>query len=290
MTGLVLVALGGLAAVAAAATDAGVPIPSFDPSSPPATPLLGPLSAKPGGTSRTLEDYRLRRADDGTHDLVYETEGFTARVARDGSVKFRDRHAALAVLPILFGSWGHAPKPAVPSVQEMFRRLKGPQPPPRDQEIEDATTRYGSRLPIPEVTPYRPDPREACQYPSPCFWHARTVLVSANLNFDLTDELMRMSGQDPYRFAKARFLAGTREMRAELGARAHAEDLRRSMLDLPKRVQTIACDPTRSVAERRALLTALRAELDAATPEGRAAAAVIDRRLTDQSEGHLACP
>ena len=99
-----------------------------------------------------------------------------------------------------------------------------------------------------------------------------------------------MSGQDPYRFAKARFLAGTRELRAELGARAHADDLRRSMLDLPKRVQAIACDPTRSPAERRALLAALRTELDATTPEGRAAAEVIDRRLADEADGRLVCP
>ncbi len=289
MTGLVLVVLASFGAVVGAATDAGVSTAPNDTSAPTTAPLLGPLSSKPGGMSRPLDEYRLRRADDGSGDLVYEGEGFTARVARDGSVRFRDRHLAFTVLPLLFG--GASGKPAVPSIEGMLRHLKGPRPsPPSDEQVAESSTRYGSRLPIPEVTPYRPDPREACQYPSPCFWHAPAVLVSVSVGFDLTDELMRMSGQDPYRFAKARFLAGTREMRAELGARAHADDLRRSIVDLPRYVQTIACDPTRSLAERRALLAALRTELDAATPEGRAAAAVIDRRLADASDGRLVCP
>jgi hypothetical protein len=289
MTGLAFVILASFGAVVGAATDAGVPTAPNDTIAPATSPLVGPLSSKPGGTSRPLDEYRLHRASDGSGDLVYESEGFTARVSRDGSVKFRDQHLAFSVLPLLFGR--ASGKPAVPSVEEMLRHLKGPRPSrPSDQEVAESWTRYGSRLAIPEVTPYRPDPREACQFPSPCFWNAPAVLVSVNIAFDLTDELMRMSGQDPYRFAKARFLAGTREMRAELGARAHADDLRRSMVDLPKYVQAIACDPTRSLAERRALLAALRTELDGTTSEGRAAASVIDRRLADEADGKVTCP
>jgi len=86
------------------------------------------------------------------------------------------------------------------------------------------------------------------------------VFVSVNGQFDVTDELMRLAGQDPYRFAKAQFLAGTRDLRVRLAARAHAEDVRRSIANLPARLAVVACDDQRSVAERRAILEALRAD------------------------------
>ena len=48
------------------------------------------------------DEYRLRRASDGSGDLVYEASGFYARVARDGAVRFRDRHVTnLQLLPFL---------------------------------------------------------------------------------------------------------------------------------------------------------------------------------------------
>jgi hypothetical protein len=168
----------------------------------------------------------------------------------------------------------------VPSLATVIRGHGGPPaPPPTKEELEEAEQRYGARLPVPTTTPFRPDPREVCLYPRPCFFDARAVLVAVTASFDLTDELMRLSGQDPYRYEKARFLTATRDLRARLGARAHADDVRASAAELRRRSSAIGCDPTRSVAERRALLQALRDELDDATSEGRAAAAVIDGTL-----------
>lgn len=258
------------------------------PTSPaPRSSLLAPLGSKPMVVP--APDYELRRAPNG--DLVYEAPGFTARVARDGSVSFHDKHLTLSVLPLLLQprSRARVPISSVPSLEAVIRGRGQPPPPPPDL-VQDSSVAYGSRLPIPTVTPYRPDPREACRYPDPCFFGAAGVWVSVSGTMDLTDEVMRLAGQDPYRFAKARFLAGTREMRARLAARAHTEDLRHSIADLPGRLTAIACDEQRSVAERRAILQALRAELDGETAEAPEASAVILRFLAILDAADGGCP
>jgi hypothetical protein len=219
-------------------------------------------------------DYQLRRGKDG--ELTYDATGFTARVARDGSVTFHDKHltVSLALLPLL----GRGAVPSgVPSLESILRGrgTKHTAPPPVSPEEQSSL--YGSRLPIPTVTPYRPDPREACQYPQPCFFKASVLPLSIKGGFDLTDELMRLGGQDPYRYAKAQFLAGTRELRIRMAARAHADDVRNSVTRLPAELDAIACDGRLTVSERRAIIEALGTELDASTSEGRAAQAEIAR-------------
>jgi hypothetical protein len=215
-----------------------------------------------------IDEYRLRRASDGSGDLVYEAKGFYARVARDGAVRFGDRHVTdLKFLPFLpvAGSG-----PGVPSLQDMLRGLRGrrragpnaPLPPPDPIANETLT-------PSTTFSRYRPDPREACRYPNPCFIDAPVMLLSVSGTLDITDELMRLAHEDPYRFQKARFLTATREMRIRMAGRAHAEDVVRSGAELPRRLREIACDGSRSAADRRAVIQALRAELDVATPEGR---------------------
>jgi hypothetical protein len=164
-------------------------------------------------------------------------------------------------------------------------------PPTLDTQQQTATD-YGSRLPIPTTTPYRPDPREACQYPRPCFFDAPVVLVSATVGVDLTDQLMRLAGQDPYRYAKGRFLAGTSELRTRLAARAAAEDLRDSTAELPGRLVAIRCDERLGVGERRAILERLRDDLDLAAPGAHEAAAAIDGALSalESPDGRRSCP
>jgi hypothetical protein len=257
----------------------------------PATPrssLLAPIGTKP--TVVPGHDYELHRGPGG--DLVYDAPGFTAHIARDGSVRFRDKHLTLSLmLPLIPRGRGPRPITSVPSLEAIIRGHGRVPPPPPPDVVEQSSIAYGARLPVPTVTPYRPDPREACSYPAPCFFAAAVVFVSVNGEFDLTDELMRLAGQDPYRFAKARFLTGTRDLRVRLAARAHAEDLRRSIADLPARLALVACDEQRSTAERRAVLEALRAELDTGSPEGREAGATIDRFLArlDDADGGVAC-
>jgi hypothetical protein len=272
-------------AQAAAAGDAGAPVA-------PRSFLLAPLGTKP--TAVPAHDYELRRDRGG--DLVYEAPGFTARIARDGSVSFHDRHLSLTLLPLIPHARGpRPPTPSVPSLEATIRNRGKPPPPPPPDVVEESSTAYGARLPIPTVTPYRPDPREGCGSHDACAFQAALVFVSLNGEFDLTDELMRLGGHDPYRFAKARFLAGTRDLRVRLAARAQAEDVRRSLVDLPDRLAAIACDDQRTIAERRAILEALRAELSAGSAEARQADAAIARFLStlaglDRADGGAVCP
>jgi len=236
-------------------------------------------------------DYELRPAKDGTGELIYVAPGFTARVARDGSVNFRDEHftVSLALLPLL----GRGAVPSgVPSLESILRGHGTRRAAPPPVSAQERSALYGARLPIPTVTPYRPDPREACQYPQPCFFNASLLPLSIKGSFDLTDELMRLGGQDPYRYAKAQFLAGTRELRIRMAARAHADDLRNSVTGLPAALDAIACDGRLTISERRAVIEALGREMDASTSEGRAAQTEIARFLARflRPDGASPCP
>ena len=103
---------------------------------------------------------------------------------------------------------------------------------------------------------------------------------------------MRLAGQDPYRYQKARFLGATSEMRIHLAARAHARDLARSSGELPARLAAIACNADLGPAERRAIIQALRAEVDTGTAGGRAQVEQISRFLADldRDAGGARCP
>ena len=90
---------------------------------------------------------------------------------------------------------------------------------------------------------------------------------------------MRMNGQDPYRYQKAKFLVATSDVRARMGAKTHAENIRDAITELPARLASIACDERLSPRDRRAILEALRAELDTGTPAGRIAAGRIETFL-----------
>lgn len=268
-----------MGAFAAGNPDAGAIAPAPAPRS-----LLAPLP-QVGAARPPRDEYQLERAKDGSGDLIYEASGFTARVARDGAVRFRDRHGTVHFFPYLpfIGGRGGArpPGPAVSPLEEVIRnglaRRRTPTPagPPPDPIANETLS------PSTTFSRFRPDPREACLYPSPCFFEASVVLVGLQGTFDVTDELMRLAGKDPYRYEKARFLTATRELRGRMAGRAHAEDVTRSGAELPHRLRQIACDDRLSVADRRAIIEALRAELDGALPEARAQADRIGRFLDD---------
>jgi hypothetical protein len=76
-----------------------------------------------------------------------------------------------------------------------------------------------------------------------------------------------------------------------MAARAHAEDLRNSVTGLSEQLGTISCDGRLTIAERRAIIEALRAELDTSTPEGHAAEVEIARFLARyyQPDGGSPC-
>ncbi len=72
--------------------------------------------------------------------------------------------------------------------------------------------------------------------------------------FDLTDWVMRMSGMDPYASRKLLLLDQTREVRAEMRAKARIEDLRDAIALLPRLLDQIWHEPGLPAVERRELL------------------------------------
>jgi hypothetical protein len=282
-----IVAFGLSAWLALLAVDGGVP--PAPPSARDSAPVLIP-PVRGGATVPADRGYQLRPSHDGSGDLLYEAPTFTARVARDGTTTFQDH-------PYKMGSWFPYAPLAVPngrpSLQSAVRDLlsrRGRPPPPAPSP--PAGPSVPPNMMIPPMSQYRPDPREACQYPRSCYFEPGIVVGPTGAG-DLTEEIMRFNGQDPYRHEKAVFLAETRDMRQLMAVRAAAQDIRAAKADLAARMLAIACDERRSVRERRAVLQALGAELDGATPEAREAAASVKRFITgffDGGDGRSRCP
>lgn len=236
--------------------------------------LLAPLAPPPVAPA---ESYELRRADDGSGDLLYRAPGFDARIHPDGRVRFIDRHIGLMFLPFL----PYRTNTRGPTLESVLRGAllgnkaqqgaAGPRG-PAGRAVDPANQPASL---APRITPYRPDPNEGCRYPAPCFVDAPVFMVAAG-TFDITDELMRVFGQDPYRYEKARFMKGTEAMRVRFAARAHADDLRSASAQLLPSLQEIAADQQRTEAERRAIIEALASEVDVTTADGRRVRAIID--------------
>jgi hypothetical protein len=236
----------------------------------PIAPKPGPrlLAPLPAPRPPTDDEIVLRPAGDGSNDLVYEGKGIRARVAPDGSVRFDDKRVTgLSAVPWLpmrvqFG---------VPSLQASLNMFLRGKPPPPPQERDDRGPPPETRQLIPDVSRYRPDPREDCRT---CKFDGRLMVINATGRFDVTDELSRMNGNDPRRLEKANFLGATREARSKMAAKAHADNIRRAASELPARLQAIACDAQLSRPDRQAILGALRDEMNTSA-EGRDAAARI---------------
>ena len=245
-----------------AITDGGAP--------PTGSPVVAPPASLPS-PSPSSGDYRLQRAKDGSGDLLYDATAFTARIARDGSVRFTDKGVTvLSLIPFLPG-----PPPAgVPTLEGTIRswRRKGPKAPPKANDPAMDDPLVASNV----TSRYRPDARDACLYPRSCFFAASVVLVGVTWGMDISDAIMRFHRQDPYRYGKARFLTATEELRARMAARAHAEDLQRSITDLPSRLREIACDDRLTSSERRAVLEALLVEMDGSQDVERSVSLIRD--------------
>ena len=107
------------------------------------------------------------------------------------------------------------------------------------------------------------------------------IVAAVNGTMDLTDEIMRALGQDPYRAEKARFLAATFEVRMKLAVEAHREDMRKSLDRLPDALADLWRDSRYSARERRRVLFEIWRETDG-TPEGARAESIIERFIQRQ--------
>jgi hypothetical protein len=229
------------------------------------------------------EKIDLKEAKDGSGDLIYESNAFTARIAPDGTVGFTDKRLpGLSIVPWLPSN---APL-ARPSLQSSLKNLlKGKKPPPPPY-VDDRLPPPETTTVIPEVTRYRPDPRENCPQCS------ATVPPGFAMGFargDLTDEIERFSGKDPNRYQKAVFLAATHDRRIDMAVKTQARNIRLASAELPGRLQFIACDPRLTPRERRGILAALSREMDTTTPAGAGAAKAIREFLKRYDAGGVVC-
>jgi hypothetical protein len=204
--------------------------------------------------------YGLRREGDG---YVYESAQFEAHVARDGVVSFKDKHGSLNLWP-LPSSFKSAPLPKGPTLEstlrDYFGKRRKPTPPP---------------APPPGPPPHRIDWNDLCPPGSDCDVRGKPMMISVQGNFDLTDEIMRAYGQDPYAREKARFLSSTFELRIRMAIAARKTDMKSALEHLPERLDELWGDQRYTARERRRVLYELWYETDR-TPEGERAARTID--------------
>ena len=234
-------------------------------------------------THLNLDD--LKEAKDGSGDRLYQGNGFSARVATDGSVSFSEKNVTgLSAIPF----WPMDARMDVPSLQSsVVGLLKGRRPPkPPPSELDVGLPPPETRQVNPDVSRYRPDPRENCRE---CAFNSLAVPANGLARFDLADQLERFSGKDPFRYQKAVFMATTHEQRVQMAARTHARMIRQASAELPARLQAIACDGRLTIRERRAIIAALAAEMDTTTPDGATAQKSIRTFLASFDAGEVSC-
>jgi hypothetical protein len=227
-------------------------------------PVLTPVGGGPP-SGPALRRYPLRR--DGARGWVLDDARFGARIAEDGTVTFTQGHGTVLfpLLPLPL------PMPeGTPTLEGSLRKLDPAhrRPPPRI-EIQG---------PLPTITPYRPDPSEVCVYPNPCHFQASIFLVNVAGTFDVTDEILRLGHNDPYRNLKAQFMASTADFRAELRQRAQHKAQQQALAALRARLDAIAGE-RRPAAERQAAMRALEDELDPDPAVAGPARTLIEARL-----------
>jgi hypothetical protein len=195
----------------------------------------------------------------------YEDSKFEARVAPDGTVSFKDKRGRADFIPF---SWASK------------TRQQRQQPLPERSAKDPTTARRAPWLPPPEQTrgPTRKvDPNELCPPGSSCWTPlpATGSAIGVSGSFDLTDEIMRTLGQDPYARDKARFLSATFEFRIKLAIEARKQQMKEALDFFPQHLEALWADTRYSPRERRRILYELWVEM-AATPEGERAAKMID--------------
>ena len=221
-----------------------------------------------GAVSQPEEGYRLRPKGDG---YVYEAGTFKAKVGRDGVVAFDDKRvSAKFLLPI-----PQATPAGTPTLEGTLRDRFG---------RHRRQTAFPAK-PVPAVPTIQPE--DICVRGMACYLEPLGgILVQVGGTFDITDEIMRGLGEDPYRVEKARFLAATFDLRMRLAAAAQKSALALALDRLPKTIKALWADERYTARERRRILFELWRESDQGS-DGLRARGVIEKfvrkRLPDGS-------
>ncbi|MCK6548673.1 hypothetical protein L6R52_22710, partial [Myxococcota bacterium] len=96
----------------------------------------------------------------------------------------------------------------------------------------DGTVELEDRLPMPRVG-------------------TKDGLPSVELPVDLNDTIMRLAGDDPYQYEKAKMMAATRPLREKLADAACREDLREAVLRIRPSLEQLWAEDAVSITEKR---------------------------------------
>jgi hypothetical protein len=200
----------------------------------------------PSVSSGSDARYPLHAQRDG-RTWVYHGDRFSAVVARDGSVRFHDHH--VAVRPgRLYTALVHGPRVAEQNQAEVLTREQEPAMP---AYVPDAVGRPSDQPGAALDRMGEPNPPTALRPP------LQPPLAAGVVHFDVTDELLRHHGQDPYDLQKADFLAATEGFRSELAARYEEDTNKIALGHFPDSLDAIWADPGMTVEQKRETLVAL---------------------------------
>ena len=190
---------------------------------------------------------------------MYDDFRFSARVAPDGHVTFKDKKFRLETR--VFGV-----------LSEKYRR-EGDSRPSLVQAIEQVLRNDPDRpiSPMLEVCQQRVD--MILPGLAPCIMTATPITIRGS--FALVDELLNYGGQSWYRYEKAKFLSATFDFRVRLAAQRHVKLLREALADLPDRLDSLWRDAAFTPREKRRIMCLLWAEVNVADGDSRKAAEVI---------------
>ena len=239
--------------------------PGGDPAKPAKPPSL--LTAPDPGAPPAPETIWLT-PDRKRGGYSWKGTGFRARISADGDLSFEDQRLGLKFI----APFTPRPNPyAVPSVESAVRGRR-----PKPAEIHEIVPRPEETLTGYE-TPYLADPREAARRGQGALDYGSNVPIAmVGATFDLTDELIRLDGQDPYRFDKARFAASTRGFRDKLVGQARRRAFKDACGRLRAELTNLAVAPPPDRGAFGQAVAALKSDLDASTEEGRLLRAYLD--------------
>jgi hypothetical protein len=196
--------------------------------------------------------YRIRRRDGGGY--IYDADVFDALIARDGTVSFRDDHGMLnLLLPIA------APQrlpPGTPTLEGSIKQVLARPGTAVATAATGATTGTRPRVVL-----------EICESKSCVDPERLTTLLGAT--FDISDEISRLAGDDPYRAQKAGFLRATADWRLGLTRAQRDREAQAALASQERQLQAIWSNRRYTPAERRHLLFNLWLEMDRDSPDGR---------------------